>query len=74
VSVCHSAGAEQCSSDSVTDDVFCVVTVGADDGTGVVAGGSGATVDAARGDAFANAVRAGVVLDPTTRVLVSSCP
>lgn len=74
VSVCQGAGAEQCSSDEVTNDVFCVVTVGADDGTGVVAGGAGGTVDAARGDAFANAGRAGVVLDPAARVLASSCP
>ncbi len=74
VSVCQAAGAEQCSSDEVTNDVFCVVTVGADDGSGIVAGGAGATVEAARGDAFANAVRAGVTLDPAARVLASSCP
>jgi hypothetical protein len=74
VSVCAAAGAEQCSSDEVTNDVFCVVTVGADDGSGIVAGGAGATVEAARVDAFANAGRAGVTLDPAARVLASSCP
>lgn len=74
VSVCQAAGAEQCSSDEVTNDVFCVVTVGADDGSGIVAGGAGATVGEARGDALANAVRAGVTLDPAARVLASSCP
>lgn len=74
VSVCQGAGADQCSSDEVTNDVFCVVTVGADDGTGIVAGGAGGTVEAARGDAYANAARAGVTLDPAARVLASSCP
>ncbi len=74
VSVCQQAGAEQCSSDEVTNDIFCVVTVGADDGSGIVAGGAGATVEEARGDAFSNAVRAGVNLDPAARVLASSCP
>lgn len=74
VSVCQGAGAEQCSSDEVTNDVFCVVTVGADDGSGLVAGGAGGTVEAARDDAYQNAGRAGVVLDPAARVLASSCP
>jgi len=74
VSLCQGAGADQCSSDEVTNDVFCVVTVGADDGSGLVAGGAGGTIPAAREDAFANAVRAGVTLDPAARVLASSCP
>ena len=71
---CQSAGAEQCSSDEVTNDVFCVVSVGADDGSGVVAGGAGATVDAAREDAFRNVGRANLTLDPNARVLAWSCP
>lgn len=74
VSVCAAAGAEQCSSDEVTNDVFCVVTVGADDGSGLVAGGAGGTVESARDDAYRNAARAGVMLDPAARVLASSCP
>ena len=74
IAVCQNAGAQQCSSDEVTNDVFCVVSVGADDGTGIVAGGAGPTVDAARDDAFRNAGRANLVLDPAARVLASSCP
>lgn len=74
VSVCQGAGADQCSSDEVTNDALCVVTVGADDGSGLVAGGAGGSVEAARGDAYANATRAGVTLDPAARVLASSCP
>lgn len=73
VAMCQTAGAEQCSSDEVTNDVFCVVTVG-DDGTGVVAGGAGLSVEAARDDAHVNAGRAGVAFGPTARVLASSCP
>lgn len=74
VAACQGAGAQQCSSDEVTNDVFCVVSVGADDGTGIVAGGAGPTVDAARDDAFRNVGRANLVLNPAARVLASSCP
>lgn len=74
VAVCQNAGAEQCSSDEVTNDVFCVVSVGADDGSGIVSGGAGATVEAARSDAFRNVGRTDLVLDPGARVLASSCP
>jgi len=74
LAVCQGAGAEQCSSDEITNDAVCVVSVGADDGSGIVAGGAGATVEAARADAFTNAGRAGVNLDPAARVLASSCP
>ncbi len=74
IAACQGAGAQQCSSDEVTNDVFCVVSVGADDGTGIVAGGAGPTVDAARDDAFRNVGRANLVLNPAARVLASSCP
>ncbi|CAN3130525.1 hypothetical protein ACNUDN_21600 [Mycobacterium sp. smrl_JER01] len=74
ISVCQNAGAEQCSSDEVTNDVFCVVSVGADDGSGIVSGGAGPTVEAARADAFGNVGRANLTLDPGARVLASSCP
>lgn len=74
VAACQNAGAEQCSSDEVTNDVFCVVSVGADDGSGIVSGGAGDTVEAARADAFRNVGRADLVLDPGARVLASSCP
>lgn len=74
IAACQDAGAQQCSSDEVTNDVFCVVSVGADDGSGIVAGGAGPTVDAARDDAFRNVERANLMLDPAARVLASSCP
>lgn len=74
VAACQSTGAEQCSSDEVTNDVFCIVSVGADDGSGIVSGGAGATIEAARADAFANVARANLVLDPSARVLAGSCP
>lgn len=74
VAACQNAGAEQCSSDEVTNDVFCVVSVGADDGSGIVSGGAGETVEAARADAFRHVGQADLVLDPGARVLASSCP
>ena len=74
VAACQNAGAEQCSSDEVTNDVFCVVSVGADDGSGIVSGGAGETVEAARADAFQHVGQADLVLDPGARVLASSCP
>ena len=74
IEVCQNAGAEQCSSDEVTNDVFCVVSIGADDGSGIVAGGAGLTVDAARDDAIHNVGRADLVIAPDARVLASSCP
>ncbi len=74
IAACQGAGAQQCSSDEVTNDVFCVVSVGADDGSGIVAGGAGPNVDAARDDAFRNVGRANLVLNPAARVLASSCP
>jgi hypothetical protein len=74
VAACQNAGAEQCSSDEVTNDVFCVVSVGADDGSGIVSGGAGESVEAARTDAFQHVGQADLVLDPGARVLASSCP
>lgn len=74
VAICQSAGADQCTSDEMTNDVFCIVSVGADDGSGVVSGGAGPTVEAARDDALRNAGRANVTLDPSARILASSCP
>lgn len=74
VAACQNAGAEQCSSDEVTNDVFCVVSVGANDGSGIVSGGAGQSVEAARADAYRNVSRANLVLDPGARVLASSCP
>jgi hypothetical protein len=73
IAICQSAGADQCSRDEVTDGVFCVVSVGADDGSGIVAGGAGATVETAREDAYRNVGRANLVLAPDARILASSC-
>ncbi|VEG57502.1 Uncharacterised protein [Mycolicibacterium aurum] len=74
VAACQSTGAQECSSDEVTNDVFCVVSVGADDGSGIVSGGAGLTIEAAREDAFAHVRQANLVLDPSARVLAGSCP
>ena len=74
VAACQSTGATECSSDEVTNDVFCVVSVGADDGSGIVSGGAGPTIEAAREDAFAHVRQADLVLDPSARVLAGSCP
>ncbi len=74
IAACQGVGAEQCSSDEQTDDVFCIVSVGADDGSGIVSGGAGPTVEAARDDAFRHVGSAGLTLDPSARILASSCP
>lgn len=74
ISTCRSAGADQCSSDEQTNDVFCIVSVGADDGSGVVSGGAGTTVEAARDDAFRHVTEANLTLDASARILASSCP
>ena len=74
IAACQSAGADQCSSDEVTNDVFCVVSVGVDDGSGIVAGGAGESVEAASADAVKNVGRANLTLSAPTRVLASSCP
>ena len=60
--------------DEVTNDNLCVVSVGADDDSGIVSGGAGPTVEAARDDAFRHAADADAALDPGARVLVSACP
>ena len=71
---CQQAGAEDCSRDEVTNDNLCVVSVGAEDGSGIVSGGAGPTVEAARDDAFRHAADAEAALDPGARVLESACP
>lgn len=74
IAACQAAGAEQCSSDEQTNDIFCIVSVGADDGSGIVSGGAGATPEAAREDAFRHVAQANLTLDPSARILASSCP
>lgn len=73
IAACQQAGAEQCSRDEVTNDNLCVVSVGEDD-SGVVAGGAGPTVEAARDDAVRHSVDANAALTQGARVLVSACP
>ena len=73
IAACQQAGALDCSRDEVTNDNLCIVTVGSD-ASGIVAGGSGPTVEAARDDAFGHAQQADAPLDPSARSLASSCP
>jgi hypothetical protein len=73
VAACQQAGAQECSRDEVTNDDLCVVSVG-EDSSGVVAGGAGPTVEAAREDAFRHSVNADAALTQEARILVSACP
>jgi hypothetical protein len=72
IAQCQSAGGQECTSDEVTNDELCIVSV-ADDSNDVVAGGAGATVEAARGDAFARAAANGTPLGPTAAIVISDC-
>jgi hypothetical protein len=74
VAACQQAGAQECTRDEVTNDNLCVVSVGADDESGIVSGGAGPTVEAARDDAFRHSQDANAPLDPGARILVSACP
>ncbi len=70
---CQRAGADQCTSDEVTNDRLCIVNVDAPE-TGVVAGGAGLTVEAARQDAFNRAAANNTPLAPDSPTLAWSCP
>jgi hypothetical protein len=72
IAQCQSAGGQECTSDEVTNDNLCIVSV-ADDNSDVVAGGAGVTVDAARADAFARAAANGTPLGPTAATVISDC-
>lgn len=72
IAQCQSAGGQECTSDEVTNDDLCIVSV-ADDGNDVVAGGAGVTVEAARDDAFARAAANGTPLGPAATVVISDC-
>lgn len=74
IAACQRAGAQECTRDEVTNDNLCVVSVGADDESGIVSGGAGSTVEAARDDAFRHSQDADAPLDPGARILVSACP
>lgn len=72
IAQCQSAGGQECTSDEVTNDRLCIVSV-ADAGNDVVAGGAGATVEAARDDAFQRAAASGTPLGPTAAIVISDC-
>ena len=72
IAQCQSAGGQECTSDEVTNDNLCIVSV-ADDGNEVVAGGAGVTSAAARDDAFQRAAANGTPLGPTAAIVISDC-
>ncbi|MUL46619.1 DUF4189 domain-containing protein [Mycobacterium sp. CBMA293] len=72
VAACQSAGGQSCTSDEVTNDNLCIVSV-ADDSNAVVAGGAGATVEAARDDAFQRAASNNTPLSPAAVIVISLC-
>ena len=72
IALCQSAGGQECTSDEVTNDNLCIVSV-ADDGNEVVAGGAGVTSEAARDDAFQRAAANGTPLGPTALIVISDC-
>ncbi len=73
IAACQAAGGVDCTSDEVTNDNLCIVSVG-DDATDVVAGGAGPTVEAARQDAIARAAANGTPMSPAAGVIISACP
>ena len=73
IAACNRAGAAQCTSDEVTNDRLCIVNVDAPE-SGVVAGGAGPTVEAARQDAFNRAAANNTPLAPDSPTLAWSCP
>ncbi len=73
IAACQAAGGVECTSDEVTNDNLCIVSV-ADDSSDVVAGGAGATVEAAMADAMARAAANNTPLGAGAAVVVSACP
>ena len=73
IAACEGRGGNSCTSDEVTNDNLCIVSV-ADDSNAVVAGGAGATVEAARDDAFQRAMANNTPLSPTAVIVISACP
>ena len=72
IAQCQSAGGQECTSDEVTNDTLCIVSV-ADDSNEVVAGGAGATTEAAREDAYQRAAANGTPLGPDALIVISDC-
>ncbi len=73
VAACQAAGGVDCTSDEVTNDNLCIVSV-FDPGTNVDAGGAGPTVEAARQDAIQRAAANNTPMSPAAAVLISACP
>lgn len=73
IAVCQVDGGVDCSSDLVTNDDVCIVSVG-DDDIDVVSGGAGETIDAARQDAIQRAAASNLPIDPASPVIISACP
>jgi hypothetical protein len=73
LAACNAAGGVDCSVDEVTNDNLCIVSV-ADDGSDVVAGGAGPTVELAVADAYARAAGNNTPLAPNSPVVISACP
>lgn len=72
IAQCQGAGGQDCTSDEVTNDNLCIVSV-ADNGNEVVAGGAGTTVDAARDDAFQRAAANGTPMGAAAAIVISDC-
>ena len=73
VAACTAAGGVDCTSDEVTNDNVCIVSV-FDPGTSVDAGGAGPTVEAAREDAIQRAAANNTPMSAAAAVLISACP
>lgn len=73
IAACQAAGGQDCTSDEVTNDNLCIVSV-ADDVTDEVAGGAGPTIEAAKADAFARAAATFKPMDPSAVIVISACP
>ena len=70
---CQGAGGVECTVDEYTNDNLCIVSVGSST-AGVVAGGAGPTVDAARQDAINKAAANNTPLGADAVVIISACP
>lgn len=73
IAQCQAAGGVDCTADEVTNDNLCIVSVGSST-AGVVSGGAGPTVDAARQDAINRAAANNTPLGADAVVIVSACP
>ncbi len=73
VAACQGAGGQDCTVDVVTNDDLCIAAV-SDVGADIVAGGAGATVEAARADAMARAAANNTPLPPNATVVIWACP